>query len=641
MRLRDWSRSLHRRRRSSKAAKARRQPGRKNVYVAVFDSDSVTVFTRNTSTGALTELSSPDACVSETGSGGTCANGMGLSHPSAVAISPDGKNVYAASEAAGDGNSSVAVFSRDATTGKLTQLGGGSACVSDAGTNGCADGRALQGADQVVVSPDGNQVYISARVSGGIAVFNRDATTGALTQPAGSAGCYRDDGGESCANGTAITSLRGIAISPDGASVYTTSQDDAIAAFSRNTSTGALTQLTGTAACVSETGSGGACADGLGLDSAWLPALSPDGSNVYVVSPDSSAVAEFIRNTSTGALTQLSSPNACVSNAAIAGCTTGVALDGAIGIGISPDGNNVYVAAQNVSAVAVLSRTAPTISSEPAAPVLPPDTVSGGPSGSALTTSGSGSVAVNGGSWWMSWGAGTFAPGVTVNVMQTTNTGGGGGFALGDQVLSVSATGPLSGILRLRFPPWSVGLPVYSADGVSWRTIPRLSSPSLPDGQQDGYYVNPDGTIDVYTRHLSFFGVLRDAQAPSAPTELAASYATGKLSFGWKAASDNIGIARYRLRRDAAEVASVVATTAPVRAWPGKYSLTALDAAGNESPASTVTVTSKPRPKGVPKRVPLWAYQLLAGKSNAKAPKPLPTWYAAWRAWRLRPYTIR
>lgn len=49
-----------------------------------------------------------------------------------------------------------------------------------------------------------------------------------------------------------------------------------------------------------------------------------------------------------------------------------------------------------------------------------------------------------------------------------------------------------------------------------------------------------------------------------------------------------------------------------------------------------------PRPKGVPKRIPRWAWDLAkwydsgkVGKRPAKAPRKIPQWYWQWRAWRL------
>ena len=86
-----------------------------------------------------------------------------------------------------------------------------------------------------------------------------------------------------------------VAVSPDGKSVYAASADsDAVARLVRNTTTGAVTQPAGTAGCVSETGAG-PCADGHGLDGARSVAVSADGKSVYVTSLRSNAVARFNR----------------------------------------------------------------------------------------------------------------------------------------------------------------------------------------------------------------------------------------------------------------------------------------------------------------------------------------------------------
>ena len=72
------------------------------------------------------------------------------------------------------------------------------------------------------------------------------------------------------------------------------SNSNAVARFNRNTTTGALTQPAGSAGCVSETGAG-PCANGRGLDGAWDVAVSPNGKSVYVASLFSDAVARFNR----------------------------------------------------------------------------------------------------------------------------------------------------------------------------------------------------------------------------------------------------------------------------------------------------------------------------------------------------------
>ena len=58
---------------------------------------------------------------------------------------------------------------------------------------------------------------------------------------------------------------------------------NAVARLNRNTTTGAITQPAGAAGCISETGAG-PCADGHGLDFADSVAVSPDGKSVYVAS---------------------------------------------------------------------------------------------------------------------------------------------------------------------------------------------------------------------------------------------------------------------------------------------------------------------------------------------------------------------
>jgi DNA-binding beta-propeller fold protein YncE len=90
----------------------------KNVYVASGSSDAVAVFARDRRTGALTQLSGTEACISEDGTGGfgedgECTDGVGLITPVAVTTSNDGKNVYAASFT----NDAVAVLARQLRSG--------------------------------------------------------------------------------------------------------------------------------------------------------------------------------------------------------------------------------------------------------------------------------------------------------------------------------------------------------------------------------------------------------------------------------------------------------------------------------------------------------------------------------------------
>ncbi|MFN8111756.1 MAG: beta-propeller fold lactonase family protein [Solirubrobacterales bacterium] len=128
-------------------------PDGKSVYVASQDSNAVAIFDRDPMTGKLTQKPGTDGCISETGSGGACTDGTALAYARSVTISPDGKNAYVASLAI---TNAVAIFDRDPTTGKLTQKPGTDGCISETGSGGaCTDGRALIGADSITLSPTG------------------------------------------------------------------------------------------------------------------------------------------------------------------------------------------------------------------------------------------------------------------------------------------------------------------------------------------------------------------------------------------------------------------------------------------------------------------------------------------------------
>jgi 6-phosphogluconolactonase (cycloisomerase 2 family) len=200
---------------------------------------------------------------------------VGLEECHSVALSPDGAHLYATGNA-GDG---ILMFERDAGTGILTHVQ--TLLDGQCGVDG------LDGANQVRVSPDGLHVYAVSDVDDAVAVFSRDAVTGELT--------FVEAHFDGVSGVDGLDGAFSVAIAPDGKSVYVTGRDEnALAAFSRDAVTGELMFVE-----AEFDGVGGVD----GLDSLWRVAVSPDGAHVYTASNDDDAVAVFARDTGTGALT--------------------------------------------------------------------------------------------------------------------------------------------------------------------------------------------------------------------------------------------------------------------------------------------------------------------------------------------------
>ncbi len=254
----------------------------RSVYVASPNSGAVAVLDR-AADGVLAQKPGAAGCISydETS---TCAAGSGLERVADVAVSPDGTSVYATSPE----RDAVLLFDR-AADGTLTQKPGSEGCIADAADSPpCADGAALNDAASVATSPDGKHVYVASYFMGAVAVFDRVAG-GALRQKRGADGCISDSAEAPCADGRALDRATSVTVTPDGKNVYTTAYfSSALAAFDRSAG-GRLTQKPGSAGCISNSGEG-SCVDGMALDRPSQVATSPDGTSVYVASVDGVAI---------------------------------------------------------------------------------------------------------------------------------------------------------------------------------------------------------------------------------------------------------------------------------------------------------------------------------------------------------------
>lgn len=330
-------------------------PDGRHVYVASFQKDPVTLssiaaFARDPDTGALAQLPGQQGCISEDIPGAECAPGVGIRGARSITVSRDGKSVYVASP-----SDSVAVFARNPQTGALTQLPEPRGCISQSGSGGhCTQGRALDGADAVIVGKDGRFVYVASELSRAVAVFARDRSTGALTQPTGESGCIAEDGSaEGCTDGLGLGGPHALVESPSGRNVYVVSlPTDELAVLARDRNSGALTHVQ----CL-ENGGSIACDPVSALSGPYSVAVSPDGRQVYVAAQQDGAVVALASDRKTGTLTQLPALDGCISESGSEGqCTDGRALRTARSVAIAKDGRHVYVAAQASKAVAVLQR---------------------------------------------------------------------------------------------------------------------------------------------------------------------------------------------------------------------------------------------------------------------------------------------
>jgi len=236
----------------------------------------------------------------------------------------------------------LSIFDRNISTGALS------------GTSTISTGIQPIG---VAISPDGLNVYVTNYLSATVSIFDRNISTGALS------------GTSTIATGTGPY---GICISADGTSVYVANSSSAtVSIFDRNISTGALSGTSTIAAgtgpcgiCISADGtsvytanrgsntcsvftrniSTGALTSGGTIATENVPndiCISADGNSVYAVNNESSTCSIFTRNTSTGALS---------------GTSTIATGTGPYGICISADGTSVYVANSSSATVSIFDR---------------------------------------------------------------------------------------------------------------------------------------------------------------------------------------------------------------------------------------------------------------------------------------------
>jgi 6-phosphogluconolactonase (cycloisomerase 2 family) len=274
-----------------------------NLYVAGSSDAAVAVFARDAATGHLNFVQA------QMNGAGT----VGLGGASSLALSADGKNLYVT----GHTDDALAVFRRDAATGRLTFV--------EAHVNGVGGVDWLDGAIDVAVSPDGADVYVAARNQATVAMLRRNANTGTLLF-----------------NGQLVEGVNGLrglarpnalALTANGQYVYVASFDEDITVFVRDPATGLLSFIQN---------------DNVLPGGPVALTVSPDGARVYVASYVSSTRSEL--NVFTRAAN-----GTVASQETYADGANAQGVNGASAVVVSPDNRHVYVTGRSDNALAVFA----------------------------------------------------------------------------------------------------------------------------------------------------------------------------------------------------------------------------------------------------------------------------------------------
>ncbi len=265
------------------------------VYAFQSNSGTVAVFARAAS-GALTRLDSVD---------NADPGVRGLDGVGAVAVSPDGEHVYTV------GFNALAVLGPDGAD-DLRYL--------DALVQGDARNRGLVDPLVATMSHDGNHIYVASlgERNGSIAVYDISSSSGTPT--------FEQVIFDDLPGFDRLSAITDITVSPDDRFVYVASEfESEFTTFSRDADTGELTFVASNA-LIADT-----------------VIVSPDGTTFHISFPLGNVLNSVNRNTTTGAL-------------------SGAAFDSEAGVGnvvsmaITPDGNTVFAASEDLNTVFVFDR---------------------------------------------------------------------------------------------------------------------------------------------------------------------------------------------------------------------------------------------------------------------------------------------
>jgi 6-phosphogluconolactonase (cycloisomerase 2 family) len=199
-------------------------PNGRWLYVAAEASGAVSTFARDPKTGKLRQVS----CIGgdDNSVDPACAAGRAIRFPQALALSPDGKQLYVTVT---DGIVTLLV---NPVSGELTEPIGTVACLSfnEAHDPDCGVAGSLDGAFGIAIAPDGRQLYVGSYNSNAVTQYARNVTTGVLTPISR---CISLDAA-GCQHLRGLEHAGWVTFSPDGRFVYVNAPySNAVVMFAR------------------------------------------------------------------------------------------------------------------------------------------------------------------------------------------------------------------------------------------------------------------------------------------------------------------------------------------------------------------------------------------------------------------------
>jgi hypothetical protein len=281
------------------------------------------IFARNRRTGALRQLPGRRGCLENTftpvrSQHGPCELLGGIENPNELAISPDGRRLYAAT--AGVLGSYLVTFALDPRRGDVRRL----QCLTNVTPSRCASAP-LSVPNALVVSPDSRFVYVgslSESATGAAPLLHVYSVGkhGLLAQQCLAEAVIHDLG---CTAAPALSdgSVEGLAQTPDGSVLYASAAAadfrQRIVALARDPRSGRLAPLSAAGDCVSDEPTPPAPCAAVALTGTDL-AMSPSGDTLYAATNTASGksgafgIAALARDSASGALSEPAGPAGCI-----------------------------------------------------------------------------------------------------------------------------------------------------------------------------------------------------------------------------------------------------------------------------------------------------------------------------------------